>query len=79
MIDSRSACIIFDLAKTVLDSENWEYAVWSLKFLVSCGYKIKISLEAYSPDIRDFELVELISPDGVILRPYKGVFASEAN
>ena len=65
MPDSRYACIIFDLAKIVLDSEEWEDAVWSLKFLISCGYKIKISLAIGSLDMRDFEPVELISPDGV--------------
>ena len=78
MPDSRYACIIFDLAKIVLDSEEWEDAVWSLKFLISCGYKIKISLAIGSLDMRDFEPVELISPDGVILRPSMGGFASEA-
>ena len=33
MIDSRSACIIFDLARTVLDSENWEYVIAEFKIL----------------------------------------------
>ena len=77
MLGSEAACIVFDLAKAALDTEDWEAAVRGLKFLASCGYRIRVSLPAYA-DFQDFEPAALISSEGAVLRPPRESFASEA-